>query len=214
MTWQELQDLLAQREGERIECKPGLLRRHEIGEYAVGIGNAGGGWLIMGVSDTVPRDILPVSVPSVEELTRIRESVADSTQIRITLKVVPTPQGSVVLAHIPSRPKGVIFHTRDGKYLIRLDDKLRGMTLSEIDTIRREAGEELTATILPDSPSPLLSAIGMEELRRLMVEGGAPAELTALPDKDLLRSMGVLTPEGNLLVAGLLLVGKPDAITV
>lgn len=51
MTDAQLRELLSRAEGEAVEFKPNLLSRREIAEYAVGIGNAGGGWLIMGVSD-------------------------------------------------------------------------------------------------------------------------------------------------------------------
>lgn len=52
----------------------------------------------------------------------------------------------------------------------------------------------------------------MEELRRLMKEAGATEDLIRLNDLDLLRALGVVTNEGRLLVAGLLLAGTPDAI--
>ncbi len=83
MTEKEPENLLNQCEGEAAECKPKLLRRHEIGESAVGIGNAGGGYLSMGVRGRIPRKILPVQIPSQDDLARIRESVADSAKIRL-----------------------------------------------------------------------------------------------------------------------------------
>ena len=116
MTEAELQKLLSQCEGEAVECKPRLLPRHEIAEYAVGIGNAGGGWLIMGVSDRIPRRIIPLTVPSPDELARIRESVADSAQIHISIEVISAEGGSILVAKIAPRPRGTPFHTRDGKY--------------------------------------------------------------------------------------------------
>jgi len=212
MTEEELFSLLVYCENERIECKPKLLSRREIAEYAVGIGNAGGGWLIMGVSDKIPRRILPIDIPSNNELAKIRESVADSAQIHINIEVVPTREGSVVATQIPARPRGIPFHTRDGKYLIRLGEELRGMTLAEIDAIRQEAGMELTAQSVSGYLPDLISPSGLEELRRLMKEAGASSDLINLPDLDLLRSLGVLGRKGSLLLAGLLLVGKNEAI--
>lgn len=203
MTEAELVNLIAQCEGEGIECKANLLSRREIAEYAVGIGNAGGGYLVMGVSDRVPRKILPIQIPSQDEMARIRESVADSAQIHLAIEVVSTKEGAVIVATIPPRPRGILFHTRDGKYLIRLGEGLRGMTLAEIDSIRREGVIENTASPLPGKIADLISPVGMEELRRLMGEAGAASDLLRLPDNDLLRSLGTLTEEGSLLVAGL-----------
>jgi len=212
VTEAELFQLMLQRENEAVEFKPKVLKRHEIAEYAVGIGNAGGGWLIMGVTDRFPRRIKPVTMPSEDELAKMRASVADSAGIHVTVEPLPTAQGAVLVVGIPARPRGTLFHTRDGKYLIRLGEGLRGMTVAEIDAIRREAGTELTAEPVPGTPPDLLSASGMEELRRLMQEAGAAVDLVKLADMDLLRALGVLTADGRLLIAGLLLAGKAEAI--
>jgi ATP-dependent DNA helicase RecG len=212
MTEAELMQLMLRPETEAVEFKPKVLARHEIAEYAVGIGNAGGGWLIMGVTDRLPRRIKPVAVPPEGELAKIRESVADSAGIHVAVEVVSTSQGPVLAVKVPPRPRGSVFYTRSGKYLIRVGDGLRGMTPAEMDAIRREAGTELTATPLPDGPREWLSASGLEELRVLMKEAGAAADLLAQPDADMLRSLGVLASDGRLLTAGLLLAGKSEAI--
>jgi ATP-dependent DNA helicase RecG len=212
MTEKELRNLLARSEGKTIEYKQTLPSRRDIIEYAVGIGNAGGGFLIIGVSNAPPRQIVSVQIPPEDELAKIRASVADAAQIHINVEPVPTSEGNVLVIRIPPRPAGVPFHTRDGKYLIRVEDELRGMTIPEIDAARREAGMELTAFPIQAEPSALISASGMEELRRLMSEAGAAADLIKLPDADLLRSLGVLAGDGRLLMAGLLLVGTPEAL--
>ncbi|MDP3939021.1 MAG: ATP-binding protein, partial [Deltaproteobacteria bacterium] len=146
------------------------------------------------------------------ELGRIRESVADATGIHIALEVVPTGEGKVLVARLPPRPRGVPFHTNAGKYLVRLGDQLRGMTVEEIDAVRAEAGREFTATPVASPARELLSATGMEELRRLMREASASDDLVRLADLDLLRALGVLTPDDRLTVAGLLLAGTAEAI--
>lgn len=208
----ELWNLLAQREGEAIEYKTGIITRREIAEYAVGIGNAGGGWLIMGVSDKMPRRILSIEAPLASDLAKIRASVADAAQIHVSIEVIHTTKGPVLVVRIPGRPRGTLFHTRDGKYLIRLGDELRGMTLSEIDAIRKEAGIEFTAGLVPGNGMDYISATGMEELRRLMKEAAASEDLLRQADRDLLRSLGLLTDGGRLRIAGLLLAGKPESI--
>jgi ATP-dependent DNA helicase RecG len=212
VTEAELRSLLAEQEDETVEFKPNLPNRREIAEYAVGIGNAGGGWLIMGVADRPPHHVQRIEIPSDDELAKIRQSVADAAQIHITIETVHPPEGAVLVARIPPRPRGLPFHTRDGKYLIRLGDGLRGMTLPEIDAIRREAGMELSASPIPGKTPDLLSPAGMEELRRLMAEAGASSDLNRLRDPDLLHALGVLREDGALLTAGLLLAGRPETI--
>ncbi|MEW6073151.1 MAG: ATP-binding protein [Planctomycetota bacterium] len=208
----ELRALLRRKECESVEFKPRLLDREEITEYAVGIGNAGGGRLVLGVSDRRPRRILGIEELSEKELGKIRDSVAESAGIHIELELVRTPDGLVLVVEIPSRPRAVPFHTKKGKYLIRHADALRGMRLEELDAVRREAGVELTAIPLDGQPQDLLSPSAFEQLRELMGEVGAPEDLARLPDLDLLRSLGLMSPDGRILLGALLLAGTREAI--
>lgn len=212
MTSEELIDIMAGREGERVEFKPSLLGRRELAEYAVGLGNSGGGWLLTGISDRPPRRVLSFPWPSDDELQRIRTSIYDAARIRVDLLRVEHPDGPVLAMRVPPRPRGMVFHTQDGKYLIRLDEGLRGMTLPELDAIRREAGGEMTAQSISGTWAELVRPAGMEALRELMSEAGAPRDLATLADPDLLRALGLLNRDDELLTAGLLLVGHSEAI--
>ncbi len=208
----QFQAFLADRENEAVEFKPGMLGRKELAEYAVGLGNSGGGWLFMGVSDRVPRRILAFDWPTEAELLNTRQSIYDSARIRVDFERIDHPDGPVLAMRIPARPRGAWFHTQDGKHLIRLDEGLRGLTLAEMDAIRREAGAEPTAESVPGDWAQLVRSAGMEALRELMREMQAAPELAAQPDADLLRSLGLLTETGELRAAGLLLVGRTEAL--
>jgi ATP-dependent DNA helicase RecG len=212
MTAAELQLLLAGREAEGVEFKPALLERRELAAYAVGIGNAGGGRLIMGASDKAPRQVQPVAPLTDETVQQLRRSIADATQIHVTIENVATPAGNVVVMTIPGRTRGQVFHTRDGRYLTRIGEDLRGLTVQELDAIRQEAVVELSAATIAGDWRQLVRAAGMEELRALMTEARAEADLLRQDDADLLRALAVLTPEGQLRAAGLLLVGRSEAI--
>ncbi len=212
MTSEELSSLLNGSEGEHVEFKPSLLGRRELAEYAVGLGNSGGGWLLTGISDRKPRRVLAFAWPSEEELQRIRTSIYDAARIRVDWVRIEHSEGPVLGMRVPPRPRGMVFHTQDGKYLIRLDEGLRGMTLAELDGIRQEAGVERTAMPIPGPWADLVRPAGLEALRDLMTEAGAARDLLALPDGELLRALGVLNTGDQLLIAGLLLVGQSEAI--
>ena len=212
MTPEELDHIIAGSEGEQVEFKPSLLSRRELAEYAVGLGNSGGGWLFTGISDRPPRRILAFDWPSEDDLQRIRASISDAARIRVDFVRVDHPDGLVLAMRIPGRPRGLVFHTQDGKYLIRLDEGLRGMTLPELDAIRREAGGELSAQPATGTWNDLIRPAGMEALRELMHEAGAPRDLVGLSDPDLLHALGLLDADNRLSVAGLLLVGRSEAI--
>lgn len=212
MTPEELDRIIAGREGEQVEFKPSLLSRRELAEYAVGIGNSGGGWLFTGISDRPPRRVLSIDWPSADDLQRIRTSIYDAARIRVDFERIDHSDGPVLGMRVPGRPRGMVFHTQDGKYLIRLDEGLRGMTLPELDAIRREAGGELSAQSATGTWNDLVRPAGMEALRDLMNEASAPRDLLNLADQDLLRALGLLDAEDRLLVAGLILIGRSEAI--
>jgi ATP-dependent DNA helicase RecG len=212
MILSELQRLMAGEENEGVEFKPSRLSRTEIARYAVGIGNSGGGYLIMGVTNRPPRRVEHLPPLSSEDIQQIRRSVYDSAQIHIQVENLSTPDGNVVVITIPPRPRGQVFHTRRGEYLIRVGEDLRGLTSTEIDAIRSEAGVELTATPIDGSWEQLIRPAGMEDLRALMKEAYAPSDLIDLTDGELLRALGVLAADGRLRLAGLLLVGMSEEI--
>ncbi len=210
----EVRRLMTEPEGEHIEFKPSVPTRQEVADYAVGISNAGGGALLAGVSDRRPRRIVAFRMPSTSDLAKIRDSVLDSAQLHVTVESVPTSDGPVLAISIPPHPRGIPVSTKRGHYLIRVGESLRGMTIEQIDAIRREAGQELTATSIPAPLAALVSAAAVEELRQLMREAGAPDDLVRQRDADLLRGLNVLDSGGRLKIAGLILVGQSDALRV
>lgn len=212
MILSELQRLMAGEEDEQVEFKPSLVSRTEIARYAVGIGNAGGGYLILGVTNRPPRQVQRLPPLSPEDIQQIRRSVYDSAQIHIRVENLDTPDGNVVVIAIPSRPRGQVFHTRRGDYLIRVGEDLRGLTVAEIDVIRAESGIEFTSREIPGRWQGLVRPAGIEALRELMREANAPDDLSALSDEDLLQALGLMTGGGNLRMAGLLLVGNTGTI--
>ncbi len=211
MTEAELRALMGEREGV-VDFKCAIPNRSEIVEYAVGIGNVGGGFLVLGVTDQLPRCIVGVEIPSPDEQAKILTAAAESAQIHLRLEPVHTAEGDVLVVHIPPRPRGMPLHTRAGKFLVRVDEQLRGMTMAELDAIRAEAGIELTARPVSGSLDRLIRPAGMEVFREVMRDANAPTDIMAQNDADLIRSLGLVNTRGELLTAGLLLVGQSDAI--
>ena len=157
-----LRTMMSAEEDERLEFKQTLLPTKEIAEYAVALGNEGGGWLIMGITNRKPRAIVNLAEKPREELLKIQTSVLDSAGIKILLHSVTTSDGCVLAVEIPSRLPGKVFHTKTGKYLMRAGESLRGMTNEEIAAIFAEAAPQLK--VVP--PHVSLS----NDLRRLAAE--------------------------------------------
>ena len=212
----EFRRLLPRREVEGLEFKGELLQRKEITDYAVGIGNAGGGWLILGVTNKPPRRITGIPEPSPEDLQKIRDSVLDAAGIVVELTPLRLREGVVLAVRIPSRPKGQLFYTRTGKYLIRIGEELRGMTLAEIERIRGEdlARPDFTAEPVHPDWNRVVDPIEVRRLREVLSENRRE-ELAKLSDEDLLRSLGLLVRKDGKLQAtraAVLLLGTRESI--
>ncbi|MFN7954354.1 MAG: ATP-binding protein [bacterium] len=208
-------------EGERLELKSTLLSRKEIAEYAVAIGNEGGGWLVMGVTNRPPRRVVGVDPPSAAQSQTIQNSVLDATGIRVEIGQIATEEGTVVAIRIPGRPRGQVFSTRSGKYLMRAGETLRGMTLAEIDRLR--AGElarpDFTAESLDLDWREALDPVELSRLRQFLRDqadrGSGRRELAGLKDPELLRALELVVTSGRrtrLVRAAVLIVGTRAAI--
>ena len=203
-------------EGEHLEFKRALLGRKEIGEYAVGIGNEGGGWLILGVSDRRPRKIVGIELPDASELQRIRDAVFDSGGVRVDLAPISTAEGDVLAVRVPSRPRGQLFFTKGGKFLMRTGEVLRGMTFAEITRIRaEEVGErDWSAEEVAGDWRELIDPLEVERLRRVLRDQQR-ADLAGLEYEALLRSLELLVRTRSGLRstrAGIVLLGRSEAI--
>jgi tetratricopeptide (TPR) repeat protein len=142
-----IRHLVADGESENIEFKQRLLTYRELAEYTVGIGNAGGGLLLMGVTDKKPRKLVGITELAPDELKKIQLSIHHSTAIRVNVQSVKTQDGLYLLGiGIPPRPRGHVFCTQDGKYLSRVGESLVGLSYSEIARMLAE-GSPLRKTV-------------------------------------------------------------------
>jgi len=128
---------------------------------------------------------------------------------------VPSAGRMVLALRIPGRPRGQIFSTRSGKYLMRSGEGLRGMTLTEIEAIRTEELRYRDVLADPvDVPwQEVLDGLEIRRLRRVLTEKGRE-ELARLDEEELLRSLELLAPSGRsgTTRAAILLVGNLEAI--
>ncbi len=211
MTAGELNALLLAEEDEHLEFKEA---KHNFGieklrEYCCALANERGGKLVLGVANRKPHCV--VGTEAFRDLGHKKADLVQVLRLRVEASEIAHPDGRVVVFEVPSRPVGVPLRYKN-VYWMRADEQLTGMTEDMLRRIFNETAVEMTAVPVEGSTPELVSATGMEELRKLMEEAGAAADLIRQPDLDLLRSLGVATEDGELFTAGLLLVGKPEVI--
>ena len=135
---EQLDSLLTVRsEGERLEFKE--VKNHadfeELVNYCVAIANEGGGRIVLGVTDKLPRRVVGTTVFDVPE--RTVAGVHERLHIKVTFDEVAHPDGRVLVFHVPSRPTGQPLHYK-GRYLMRAGEELVPMSPDQLKRIFAE----------------------------------------------------------------------------
>lgn len=136
-------------ESENLEFKEAKnqIDSSRLCEYCVAIGNEGGGHLVLGVTDRIPRVVVGTcALPKAEKAV---EQVLSRVGCRVDIEEVSHPNGRVVVISIPSRPRGTAFNL-EGRYLMRSGERLVAMSEDRLRAIFDEGKpdwlEEFTRT--------------------------------------------------------------------
>lgn len=113
--------------------------REKLNEYCVAIANEGGGHLILGISDRIPRAIVGSS--AFLNLIEAVNEVFHKVGFRVEADEVLHPDGRVVVFSIPSRPRGTAYHLA-GRYLMRSGSSLASMSEDRLRTIFAEGAPD------------------------------------------------------------------------
>lgn len=107
--------------------------------YCVALANEGGGVVVFGVADKPPRPVVGTEAfPNTQKTT---EALFERLGFRVELEVVRHPAGRVVVAHVPSRPRGTAYHL-GGAYLMRSGEELVPMSEDQLRRIFSEGQPE------------------------------------------------------------------------
>ena len=103
--------------------------------YCVAIANEGGGHLVLGVADKLPRPV--VGSAAFADTQDTAEKLFQRLGFRVDVEAVAHPDGRVVVCIIPGRPKGTAYHY-DGAYLMRSGEELVPMSEDQLRRIFAE----------------------------------------------------------------------------
>ena len=206
----QLETWMQETEGETLEFKQARNRfgLDELTEYAVALANEGGGKIILGVSDQRPRNVVGSTAFSQPEQTR--GQLNQRLHLGISFDIVNHPDGRVLIFHIPSRPAGIPIQFR-GKYLVRQDESLVGMSGERLTAIYAESGHDYSADICDGLSIDDLSDKAVEDFRKRWIAKSGNGQLAGLSKQQLLFDIEVATEEG-VNFAGLVLFGTRTAV--
>jgi ATP-dependent DNA helicase RecG len=103
--------------------------------YCVAIANEGGGKLILGVTNKVPRVV--VGTNSFNYPDGMKNKIFDKLHFVVEVEELKHPDGRVVIFHIPPRPRGMAY-SLEGAYWMRVGEELRAMSDDRLREIHNE----------------------------------------------------------------------------
>lgn len=132
--------LSAPAESEHLEFKEAKQQfdTTKLLRYCVALANEGGGHLVLGITDRLPRRVVgSKAFESATALNEIKARIVDRLRIRVETVELAHPDGRVLVFEIPSRPAGHPLDF-DGAYLMRAGEDLVPMTQDQLRRIFAE----------------------------------------------------------------------------
>lgn len=184
-------------------------------DMSVCMANGGGGTVVFGVKDKIKGRVQAIlGVPPEIDQNLLMKRVYDATDPKITpvFEELQVPEGThrllIMQIYSGMRP----YTDTGGRAKIRVGKDCKPLTGTLRRGIMIETGEgDRTADLVPGTADQHVSPSAVEALKKNAAKEQAPPDLLALQDHDLLTSLGLIS-NGQLTIAGLLLVGKESSI--
>lgn len=212
MTPEELAILLTSPEDERLEFK-----RLQTGgsfdalcKYVAGISNSGGGTIVLGVSDLRPRRI--EGTLAFPEPGKTKAQISRELRIEVRMEEHTLENKRVLLVLVPARPAGRAISDR-GKYWHRVGEELLPMPDDVLARIHGEVESDFSAQSVDGSSFSDLDVAMVAKFRSLLVARSRGGQLPASSDIEMLQDAELLSAQGYLTHAAVLLLGARGVIS-
>ena len=183
-------------------------------EYAVCFANQKGGTLVVGVKDKVKGKEKAVTGCAGYNIEEIKSRIYEATDPKILVDVeeiyIKELDTNILLIHIP---KGLGIHTAtDGTAKIRIGKECKPLTGSmRLQKMAEYGYFDPSAEVKESFKISDLSKIEIERLRAFIKAKNPESQLLKLKEREFLKQTGIVK-NGHPTIAGILLVGKPEAI--
>lgn len=209
---EEFNKWLTHHEDAHLEFKKAAIqfdKDKDLPDYCAALANEGGGKLILGVTD---ERIVVGTKAFAGKYNRLSNELLDKLGIRVDVEEFYHPQGRVLIFHVPSRPTGnVIKSSGRHTYPMRAGESLVEMDTGTLKRMLNETQPDFTAEMVPGLSLDDLSPSAIQRLNDKWAKKSQRADYLDFDAEKTLRNLGLRT-ENGITYAGLLLVGKPEAI--
>lgn len=205
-----LQTWMNAKEDEHLEFKEAKKNFHfeTLVKYCVALANEGGGIMILGVTDKLPRKVVGTQVFS--NLEKTKAGLIERLRLRMDVEEISHPDGRVLVFQVPSRPTGMPMQY-EGAYWMRGGEDLIPMTPDLLQRIFAESGPDFSAEICISAQLGDIDQNAVEVLRRLWQSKSPDQDISTRPIEQLL-SDAELVVDGRVTYAALILLGKREAL--
>ncbi|MBD2087894.1 ATP-binding protein [Coleofasciculus sp. FACHB-542] len=210
--------LLVPTETERLEFKEAKQQfdSTKLLKYCVALANEGGGYIVLGVTDKRPRQVVGSQAWSTAEaLNSIKARIVNELGFRVEVTELAHPKGRVLVFEAPPRPVGRALNY-EGAYLMRVGEELQPMTPDMLKRIFAEDQQDwfslpARSDASPDDVIALLDTQTYFELLKIPYPTNRDTVLERLQSQDLIKQ----TPQGWTItnLAAILLAKKLDAFS-
>jgi ATP-dependent DNA helicase RecG len=207
---EKLQKWLDAKEDEHLEFKEAKTNFHfgTLVKYCIALANEGGGKIILGVTDKVPRTV--VGSQAFQDLERTKAGLIERLRLRVDIEEIRHQDGRVLVFQVPSRPIGMPIQY-EGAYWMRGGQDLVPMTPDVLQRIFAEAGPDFSAEMCGLARLDDLDPTAVDVLRRLWQRKSPDQDIATRPMERLLAD-AELVVDGRLTYAALILLGKREAL--
>ncbi|MEH2027878.1 ATP-binding protein [Nostoc sp.] len=211
--------LLVPTETERLEFKEAKQQfdSTKLLKYCVSLANEGGGYIVLGVTDKPPRQVVgSLAWGTAEALNSIKAKIVNELRFRVEVTELQHPNGRVLVFEVPSRPLGRALDYQ-GAYLMRAGEELQPMTPDMLKRIFAEDQQDwfsqpARSDASPDDVIALLDNQSYFELLGIPYPTNRDAVLERLQSQDLIKQTAQGWTITNL--AAILLAKKLDAFSL
>ena len=186
-------------------------RRHCVLGYVVALANERGGRLVLGMHNDYPHEVVGSDFAQ-NETGNLEDEIYERLHIRVRTEELYDEKGRRVLViNVPSRPVGKALRF-EGVPLMRVGESLREMDDAEYFSIISEQDPDFSARVCEGLKMEDLDGTAIEKMRDLIVKKRGKKDVATMPLGQLLSDLKLITEEGKLTYAALLLLGNEAAI--
>ena len=103
----QLEEWMKAKEKEQLEFKEAKTSYdfEKLVKYCAALANEGGGRIILGITDKMPRRV--VGTGAFKDLERTKAGIIERLHVRIDIEEIFHPDGRVLIFNVPPRPSGM-----------------------------------------------------------------------------------------------------------